>query len=55
MFYKYKKTSSKEDFIISRHFLFYNRVRVTKKIKNSGLLVRIQDSNKAKTAQSNEN
>ena len=37
-------------FVFSRHFLCYNRVSVTTNIKNSGLLVRIQDDDKKKSA-----
>ena len=33
-------------FIFSRHFPCYNRVSVTTNIKNSGLLIRIQDGDK---------
>ena len=38
----------------SRHLPCYNRISVTTNIKNSGLLVRIQDGDE-KTAQRDEN
>ena len=37
-------------FLFSRHFSCYNRISVTTNIKNSGLLVRIQDGNEVYTA-----
>ena len=39
-----------EILVFSRHFSCYNRVSVTTNIKNSGLLVRIQDGNEENSA-----